>query len=130
MDIHALKKAALRPHQFRSKVSSAFAAAGGRGTLCHNGDQTLTVGPDGLHGEDFVRVQVIPGGRYVVGLADTFICLWDVGPPGSTAHPTVLLDTVHLEADHFFTMSNPSQSLSDAFRFAVYIHEGQEQSQR
>lgn len=83
MDMYGLRKAALRPHQFQSRIRQASAM----GTLRPSRDRTLGAGVDGLHGEDFIRAQIIPGGRYIIGLADTFICLWDMGPPGPPRNP-------------------------------------------
>jgi hypothetical protein len=111
-----LKKAALRPHLFYDKLSKAPQR------LYRTRERSLEFDIDGEM--DFTRAQMVPGGRYVVGLSYPDICIWDVGPPGSTPDP-ILIDIAHApDRLSLSGLSAPSLYSRDSFRFAVYAEEG------
>ena len=119
LDLDHLKKAALRPELFYAKLSTAPRR------LCRTRERTLEIKVD--EELDFTRVQMVPGGRYVVGLSYAEICIWDVGSPGSTPEP-ILLDIAHVRDRLSLTsLSAPSQTSHGSFRFAVYADEGASQ---
>ncbi|KAJ3502034.1 hypothetical protein NMY22_g18724 [Coprinellus aureogranulatus] len=107
MDLDALRKAALRPGLFHSRVSKAAGSV----SPCRERILENTAG--------FLQAYIIPGGRYIIGMASNRVCLYDAGKPGSTQNVT-LLNMMHLGRDNSVVlMSPPSQSSIDTFRFAV-----------
>ena len=115
LELDGLRKAALRPHLFHTKVSKAPGEVYPtlQRTLEHNIEQTRK--------SDFFQAHMIPGGRYLIGLADTYLCLWDLGPPGTTPSGP-LIEIAHSESLNFelYSMSTPSQSSHDSYRFAIH----------
>ena len=127
MDLDSLKRAALRPHKLgRTFKAKAYA------TLRRRPELTLKCGADDGRRCDFIRSQIVPGGRYVIGLTDTYICLWDIGSPDSEKGEPTLLDTVHAgpSSGPYQTMTVPTWYSSNSFRFAAHSQDEDEFNQR
>ncbi|TEB24955.1 hypothetical protein FA13DRAFT_1268429 [Coprinellus micaceus] len=117
LELDGLRKAALRPRLFHTKLSKAS------GQVYPSLERSLeySVGETGR--SDFIQANIIPGGRYLIGLAERNVCLWDLGPPGTAPSPA-LIDIGHSDSLHFelYAMSTPSQSSHESYKFAVHGH--------
>ena len=130
MDLDGLKRAALRPH----KLGGTFGYEASS-TMCPHPEQLLRCNVNDGSRNDFIRVQIVPGGRYVIGLAGAYLCMWDIGSPGSiisTDEGAILLDIAHAHPSHgaYRTMTFPSRHSDHSFRFATHSHDGEGLNQR
>jgi hypothetical protein len=127
MDLDDLKRAALRPH----KLSRTFEAKAFTTLHCHP-KLVLKCDVNDERRCDFIRVQIVPGGHYVVGLTDMYICLWDIGSPDSENGEPSLLDTVHASPSSgpYQTMTVPTRHSNNSFRFATHSDDNNKLNQR
>lgn len=117
MDLVCLKKAALRFDRVHARLFNGPGRVGPtRGTL-------LDCPLQGADGRYITGVQMVPGGRYVIGAAsDKYVCVWDLGPPGSAMKPPeeLLVCTEEVPCEVIVSISCPLRASDSSFRFAIH----------